>query len=367
MMSTQNASDAAIGMMDAAYFTSRKDILDWINATLDLKLTKIEQTASGAVACQIIEYIYPGSIPLTKVNWEAKNDFEFLHNYKLLQNAFNKHRIQRHVDVDKLVRAKYQDNLEFCQWLKAFFDQAAPANREDYDPVAARNRGRGGKNAAERFQKTASQHGSKLLPVDRPVVCKSTSKKVSTSAASYSSSNRVSHGSPSSKIRVPATQQKENRPTMVGGSGSKFSCDSSELSQIKRENAALLDTNQSLQTRNAELELTLVEMERERDFYFEKLRDIEVLLQQHRDSGQCSDTVNDVLDRVFNILYVSSDTPDGDMSNTAELQQHDQTGDITTNTSVMSLDDKRIYDEEQNPNDESDLLDDLLASEGVAT
>jgi microtubule-associated protein, RP/EB family len=46
-----------------------------------------------------------------RVNWEAKSDYEFVQNYKLLQVAFTKHGVQRHVDVDKLIRAKYQDNL----------------------------------------------------------------------------------------------------------------------------------------------------------------------------------------------------------------------------------------------------------------
>ena len=32
----------------------------------------------------------------------------FERNYKLLQIAFTKNRVQRHVDVDKLIRAKYQ-------------------------------------------------------------------------------------------------------------------------------------------------------------------------------------------------------------------------------------------------------------------
>mgnify|MGYP001963285773 FL=1 len=27
-----------------------------------------------------------------------------------------------HIQVDKLIKARYQDNLEFCQWIKRFFD-----------------------------------------------------------------------------------------------------------------------------------------------------------------------------------------------------------------------------------------------------
>ncbi|EJK49410.1 hypothetical protein THAOC_31718 [Thalassiosira oceanica] len=52
-----------------AYFVSRNEILSFFNGLLDLNLTKIEETASGAVACQLTEYIFPGSIPMSKVNW----------------------------------------------------------------------------------------------------------------------------------------------------------------------------------------------------------------------------------------------------------------------------------------------------------
>jgi len=91
-------------MMDAAYFVGRKELLDWLNDLLDLKLQKIEQTASGAIACQIFDMMFPGTIPMSRVDWGAKSDYEFVQNYKLLQNGFNKQHVQRHVDVDKLIR-----------------------------------------------------------------------------------------------------------------------------------------------------------------------------------------------------------------------------------------------------------------------
>ena len=102
-------------MMDSAYFTSRKDILDWVNTLLSLSLIKIEQTCTGAVACQLFDYMFPGSTAIGKVNWAAKSEYDYVANFKLLQAAFARKNVSKEVDVAKLVRGKYQDNLEFMQ------------------------------------------------------------------------------------------------------------------------------------------------------------------------------------------------------------------------------------------------------------
>ena len=77
---------------------------------------------------------------MSKVNWEARNDYEYVNNYKVLQTAFNKLNIEKKAEVEKLCRGKYQDNLEFMQWFKGFLDRHAVA--EGYDPVAARAKGK---------------------------------------------------------------------------------------------------------------------------------------------------------------------------------------------------------------------------------
>lgn len=302
------SADLAVGMMDTAYFVGRGELLQFFNNLLDLQLTKIEQTASGAIACQLTEYIFPGSIPMSKVNWEAKSDYEFINNYKLLQKAFSKHRIQRHVDVDKLIRAKYQDNLEFCQWLKAFYDQSG-AVREDYDPNAVRAKGKGGKKYNDFLQRTAAKYGSKALPVSRtrgarvtPTTAASPRKPVARPAAAKTTT-QSSVAAPRPTVGKAPLRASENRNVTGAANNPKPIVDP----QLVQKNAELEETVK-------ELETTVLELEKERDFYFGKLRNIELMLQVKQDSGFEGCDLEGVVGEIFKVLYatVEDDVEVGD-------------------------------------------------------
>jgi RP/EB family microtubule-associated protein len=93
------------------------------------------------------------------VNWKAKNDYEFVANLKILQSALDKTGIKKHLEVEKLAKAKYQDNLEFIQWLKRYYSLNCGERGSDYRDRAEERRG----NAAVDFsfaEKTASKIGS---------------------------------------------------------------------------------------------------------------------------------------------------------------------------------------------------------------
>ncbi|XP_023807170.1 microtubule-associated protein RP/EB family member 3 isoform X3 [Oryzias latipes] len=115
---------------------SRHDMLAWVNDSLHLNYTKVEQLCSGAAYCQFMDMLFPGCVLLKKVKFQAKLEHEFIHNFKVLQAAFKRMSVDKIIPVEKLVKGKFQDNFEFVQWFKKFFD--ANYDGKEYDPILAR-------------------------------------------------------------------------------------------------------------------------------------------------------------------------------------------------------------------------------------
>merc|ERR1719376_1100301 len=74
--------------------------------------------------------LFPGSVMLKKVKFNTNLEHEYINNYKILQASFKR------MTVDKLIKGKFQDNFEFVQWFKKFFD--ANYDGKEYDPLLAR-------------------------------------------------------------------------------------------------------------------------------------------------------------------------------------------------------------------------------------
>jgi len=345
-------SDASVGLMDAAYFVSKNELLAFFNNTLDMNLTKIEQTCTGAVACQLCEYIFPKSIPVSRIDWSCKASFEYVANYKLLQAAFNKNRVRRHLDVDKLIQGKFQINLEFCQWLKAWHDQQVP-DRGDYDAAAVRAKGKGGKNLPPQFRSRASGSaggggggGSARRPPrsasSSSAFSADTPSRPSSAASSTPGSRRPGGSIPSSSVakkratgigggglpppaagRMTTSTHKENSTpsaanrslaTPKGGSRPASTAKSSSVAvsaataaAAARSEAALTEANKKateLTNRVAELQLLLEKSDADKEFYFEKLRGVEALVHANDLGTNNGITAAQVVQRIGKVLSV---------------------------------------------------------------
>jgi RP/EB family microtubule-associated protein len=153
--------------------------------------------------------------------------------------------------VDKLIKCKLQDNLEFMQWVKRFWDQNYPGG--EYDALG-RRKGLG---------------GAPSLGASRSSTTNSTSGRVSSAA-----------GASKKATKTPATA---NRSASRGGRASVLDNHSASM---------IIDLNKQI----AELKLTVDGLEKERDFYFGKLREIEIDVQESMEAVEltCQETERNI-------------------------------------------------------------------------
>ncbi|XP_036433057.1 microtubule-associated protein RP/EB family member 3b [Colossoma macropomum] len=228
---------------------SRHDMLAWVNDSLQLTYTKIEQLCSGAAYCQFMDMLFPGCILLKKVKFQAKLEHEYIHNFKVLQAAFKKMNVDKIIPVEKLVKGKFQDNFEFVQWFKKFFD--ANYDGKEYDPQAARQ-------------------GQDIIPLSNP----GPQRTSPTGPKNMPTPQRPPSSAPFAGVR-------RNTPMLRNGGS----------------DAEIMELNQQLM----DLKLTIDGLEKERDFYFSKLRDIELICQEHESKN------NPILTKIVDILYATED------------------------------------------------------------
>ncbi|GAA6018638.1 hypothetical protein JCM11491_006175 [Sporobolomyces phaffii] len=232
---------------------SRSELLGWINDLLQLNYTKVEQCGTGAVYCQLFDSIYQ-DLPMSRVKFDAKSH-EYLTNYKILQASFKKHGLDKAIPVEALIRCKPLDNLEFLQWCRKFWLNSFPGT--EYDAVA-RRRGMGGNEGARApsvaGSRSASSSGPPAAAARRPAAARPVaSSSARPSAARTSASN-----------------------ARAGGSNGGVDMATFELL-----------TNQM-----GEMKLSVEGLEKERDFYFNKLREIEIIIGARLESPEGADMVD---------------------------------------------------------------------------
>lgn len=282
--------------MDGAFFVSRTELLSWANSFFALNLSKVEQCSNGAVYCQIIDASHPGAVQMRRVNWVARDEHQNIANYKVLQQAFDKVGISRHIEVDKLVRGKYQDNLEMLQWIKTYFDRTYQGG--EYDPWARR----AGDNLPEWAK--ASVCEGEAPPQQSPQPGRGSSGGL----ADRGPSPRHSTG-PSAAADTRGSGYGRGSPAIGRGRGARLgggTAPTAEFNSLRVEHERLRDEV-------VDLKITVDGLETERDFYFQKLRDIEILCQALESHTDPNMSVDKLVEGVQRILYAKDeDEEDGE-------------------------------------------------------
>lgn len=92
---------------------------------------------AGVAYCQIMNLIFPNCINLSRVKISAKLEHECLQNMKLFQGALTQLKLDKTIPVDRLIKGRFQDNFEFLQWFKKFYDSQAPGFENNKSAVGS--------------------------------------------------------------------------------------------------------------------------------------------------------------------------------------------------------------------------------------
>ena len=81
---------------------SRGELLAWVNQLTGLNIPKVELMGCGSAYCQIMDSIF-SDVPLHKVKFNACHEYEYIQNFKVLQESFTKRRIDRVIKIERLI------------------------------------------------------------------------------------------------------------------------------------------------------------------------------------------------------------------------------------------------------------------------
>ncbi|KAL9273416.1 Microtubule-associated protein RP/EB family member 1C-like protein [Drosera capensis] len=264
--------------MDSAYFVGRSEILAWINSTLHLSLSKIEEACSGAVQCQLMDVVHQGVVPMHKVNFDAKSEYDMIQNYKVLQDVFNKLKINKNLEVNKLIKGRPLDNLEFLQWMKRYCDSinhgVVHKWLESRDFMLASFCDASAKiwsSATLIYMSERPTKGERLAKVQKKQAGKQQCPKLQPSFQLLEQPKVM-------LLRTPERMRRSMGKPQIKHLKLLKLCLLEELDMTSRLfEKSLLTLFQDRPI--TELKLSIDGLEKERDFYLAKLRDIEILCQ----------------------------------------------------------------------------------------
>lgn len=291
---------------------SRTELLQWLNSTLQLDYSKVEQCGTGAAYCQIMDSIY-GGVPMMKVKFGANlSDYDARNNMKILQAAFNKHHISKQIEVERLIKCRLQDNLELLQWFKRHWMENKDVNTE-YDASAQRRSGSSTSIAS------GSGPSSRRSTMGSSVVTRTPGSRRVSSSSSGTSVGGANIGTISvQKRRVVLGGPGGSVGAFGGSSGAGIGTGAGSRNITPTETARQL-AEMARELENAcdelgEAKILIDSLETERNFYFNKLREIEILTQNIQDQYNKDDetamdvklmSVLDVIGQIQEILYLT--------------------------------------------------------------
>ena len=194
------------------------------------------------------------------------------------------------IPVQRLIKAKYQDNLEFMQWMYKYARDTYNGDPDDptYDAIGRRSRSKGGKDFTGSTKRGAAP--TRRSKGNRP-----------TSAAVSRGNSKTTANRNSGNRRGAATSRANDQ----------------ELELLRDENQRLQESRDQIQGKfdvmqqqHEEIEKIAKDIENERDFYFNKVVAVENRLKEEADQE------TPLLKALYEILYQTEEDVQGSVQGT---------------------------------------------------
>lgn len=281
---------------------SRSELLQWLNSELDLNYTKIEQCGSGAAYCQLMDSIF-GGIPMSKVKFDTKLEYDFRSNMKILQVAFNKQNMTKTIEVERLIKCRLQDNLELLQFMRKVWMDNKDVHSV-YDPQSRRT------SSGSSTQSGVGVGVGVGAPRSRVSSAGLSGNRTASRPSSRTASGNITNGD-SPNVRLLPKQRRSTIETNTPPLHNPTTPNNGGSLQRKQELAAAQKQLEQANEELVEYKIQVESMETERNFYFNKLIEIETLIRnitnEENKSILESLTVGGLAEQVQQILYTTEE------------------------------------------------------------
>jgi len=302
------------GMMSQAYFKGKRELLNWISTFLEMEIPKVETLATGAHYCQLMDALFPGSIKMSKVKFGAYLEEDYVKNWKLVQIAFGKEDVQKVIPIERLVQARFQDNLEFLQWFHQYFTSSYRGTG-DYNPVDRRRRSKG-MNQVKPL--TIQNRRNRVIVANNP-------------------------------RRRNTTPQRQNREIVANNTpGRKDRANDKLKLELKHKIAKVAEKKDVLEKELQRISETARAIENERDFYFQ------VLLKVENMCKNCTEPDKPDIKKIMEILYTPKPNDEGGEDQSDEVVAED---DGVVNDNGVVEDYRVVEDKDENTDGSKDARD----------
>lgn len=319
-------------------FSSSNQILQWISENFTYKIDKIENASNGLLYLEIINKLYPKSICSSKTNKPKSNTIQLLSydsilkNFKLLQNLFKVNKIQKNFDMQRLMSGSFQENLEFLQWFKSYYENIYSYGRcnevnyesnnsckdnnieEEPGKIISKSKSEGNINTLKevKFHNIPNNNNIKSKVVINEISSinnfnsinklnninnqiseqiKNERSRLLETAKKLISERKEASNKKQAKNVINQTQNNEELYNILLEYDAVFNKIEKEKEHLIKKNEEKRLECEELSVNNKDLKKVIGLIQRERDFYYSKLRDIEYLVCKNKITNQLVDKI----------------------------------------------------------------------------